>query len=169
MSIKNFFKSFTMQFRATLLIAAAVAGLAASAPASSKTSQASQAGEDAVCGGVVSPFTAFLDYQSGNVAVSSQGILKGIDGLIKDSGANANVQQIISSTTDGLATSLLNGVSNVLYGLSAGIRGATPACKKNMQFCNSELQAARDSVSSGQPEAKDACLQAKYSCGQFYT
>lgn len=52
-----------MQFRATLLLAATVAGLAAAAPASSKASQASQAGEDAFCGGVVSPFTGFLDYQ----------------------------------------------------------------------------------------------------------
>lgn len=156
-----------MQYTFTVCAGFAVIAAAIAAPAGLADLKTTT--NDVVCGGLVSPLTGFLDYQSGNVATSTQGILEGVNGLIAESNVDSNIQKIVSTATDGLTESLVNGVSNMLYGLSAGIRGASPECKNNLQFCNSELQAAKDATAAGQPQAKDACLQAKYSCGQFYS
>lgn len=106
--------------------------------------------------------------QSGNVATSTAGILAGVNGLI-DEYPDKSVDEIISAATSGLANGIVNGVSNTLYGLSTAVINADPSCKTNMAFCNNEISAAKSATAAGQAEAKDACLQAKYGCANFYS
>jgi len=147
-----------------LTLVAALAAMTVSAAPVSTRDEAT----DVACGAILSPLNTFLNYQAGNVATSTAGIVKGLDGLLSEI-PDKNVNQIVTSATEGLANGVVNGVSTVLYGISTAVINADPACKSNMVFCKNELNAAKSGVAAGQGEAKDACLQAKYGCAAFFT
>lgn len=143
------------------LVALSVAGSAVATP-----TQPRQAGNnDLLCGGLLQPLAGVFDYQSGNVGGNVQNILGAAEDIL--AGTPKDFKTIVDSVVGGIVGGLTNGVTNVLYGLSTAVDAVDPECRKNAAFCVNELRAATAACASNQEtQARDACLQAKYTCAR---
>ncbi|KAI5195564.1 hypothetical protein E4T39_08151 [Aureobasidium subglaciale] len=150
--------------RIATFMTAAFAGAAIASPAERRQSSGTA---DVVCGGLLQPLAGFLDYQSGNVGGNTNDILTAAGEILNQSPAPSEVNTILTSLTGGVVASLVNGVTNVLYGLSTAADNVDPECRQNAAYCTNELRAASAACSSSQlTEAQDACPQAKYTCAR---
>jgi hypothetical protein len=150
--------------RIATFMTAAFAGAAIASPTERRQASGTS---DVVCGGLLQPLAGFLDYQSGNVGGNTNDILTAAGAVLEKSALPAEVGTILTSVTGGITASLVNGVTNILYGLSTLADNVDPECRQNAAYCTNELRAASAACSSSQlTQAQDACPQAKYTCAR---
>lgn len=144
--------------RVAPLVALSLAGSVIATPTGPKSG-----GNDLLCGGLLQPLAGFLDFQAGNVGGNVENILGAAEDIV--SGTPKDIKTILESVVGGVVGSLTNGVTNILYGLSTAVDAVDPECRKNAALCLNELHAAAGACASGQKsQARDACLQSKYTC-----
>lgn len=147
--------------RFTPFVASSLAGLALGTP----TARRQAGNNDLLCGGLLQPLAGFLDYQSGNVGGNVQNVLGAAEDIL--SGTPEDLRTILEGVVGGVVGSLTNGVTNVLYGLSTAVDSVDPECRENAAFCLNKVHAASAACAANeQTQARDACLQAKYTCAR---
>lgn len=146
--------------RITSLLALSLAGTSIATPTPPKAGN-----NDLLCGGLLQPLAGFLDYQSGNIGGNIENILGAAEDIL--SGTPKDLKTILESVVGGVVASLTNGVANVLYGLSTAVDAVDPECRKNAAYCLNEVHSAAGACAANQlTQARDSCLQAKYSCAR---
>ncbi|GAA6018864.1 hypothetical protein JCM10207_000267 [Rhodosporidiobolus poonsookiae] len=111
-----------------------------------------------------------LLFQGNTITTEVNGILVSLNEILALGGDEGNpLTDIVDGVTTGLVSNVLASVSNTLGAVGTTLQEIQPQCKCDLSNCLTRLQSAAQATAVPSDNAQDACNQARYACGYFYS